>query len=210
MAQNTPPGPGVDASGQAVIDPTKNVIDRVVLETKRQDDLRKAATNHAREVANIRADHAKELRDRDAELAREIREKDKELRLAESARIDALRAGDIAASATEKAAQNTQALALAKGVVDSAEALRNQVDQKALASDQNLRTTIDPIQKRLDDLTRTQYEGVGAKGQVVESRSGGASVGLWVGLAVAAFVGLTGLLLTLVGIAITVIVLLTR
>jgi hypothetical protein len=40
MTPNTPPGPGVDASGQAVKDPTENVLDIVKAAIQRQDDLR--------------------------------------------------------------------------------------------------------------------------------------------------------------------------
>lgn len=75
MVANTPPGPGVDASGQAVVDPTANVLWVIESETRRQDDLRQAAER----LADAERRHAGDLRE------------------AESKRVDALRAGDQAA-----------------------------------------------------------------------------------------------------------------
>jgi fatty acid/phospholipid biosynthesis enzyme len=68
-------GPGVDAEGRSVADPTANVLALVHAEGRRQDDLREAAEK----MAEAEHQHAAELRE------------------AESKRVDALRAGDQAA-----------------------------------------------------------------------------------------------------------------
>ena len=41
-----------------------------------------------------------------------------------------------------------------------------------------------------------QYEGVGSKDRTTEARASGANVALWIGLAVAALLGIAGLALT--------------
>ena len=61
MPDDGTPGPGIDAHGHRVIDPTKNVIDHVeaavkrlddlrLADKQRQDDLRDAADRHVREI----------------------------------------------------------------------------------------------------------------------------------------------------------------
>jgi hypothetical protein len=66
------PGEGIDAAGNAVIDPTKNVLDLVRAESIRQDGLREAESRFQKFA-------------RDAEARKAA-----ELRMAESARIDQL------------------------------------------------------------------------------------------------------------------------
>lgn len=56
------PGPGVDAQGRPVVDPTRNVLDLVAAAIQRQDDLREAEARHVRQVMELRADHEAELR----------------------------------------------------------------------------------------------------------------------------------------------------
>ena len=55
-------GPATDRYNEPVIDPTKNVLDLVRAETKRQDDLRQAEANHLRDLLQLRAEFAKEIR----------------------------------------------------------------------------------------------------------------------------------------------------
>jgi hypothetical protein len=55
------PGPGVDARGAPVIDPTKNVLDLVELNVKRIDDMADLRDSHYREMADIRERHASEM-----------------------------------------------------------------------------------------------------------------------------------------------------
>lgn len=170
-------GPSTDRHNEPVIDPTKNVLDLVAAETKRQDDMREGFEKRVIEMIELRADY------------------DEKLRKAESDRIDAIRAVDVGNVQRAAEVQATQALALANQVVATANALETK-----------LSATVAPLQTRIDDLTRVQYEGVGSKGQQQETREVGASTGLWIGIAIAGL----GLLLTFIGIAITAIVVLTQ
>jgi hypothetical protein len=147
------PGPGVDAEGWPVVDPTKNVDTLVEAAVKRLDDLRTVGEEHARETANLRAVH------------------ERELRVLESARIDAIRAVDVAASQQATKDAEVRASALAKQVSDAAEQQRNQVAAAAQAAATSLAAALVPIQERLAELTRLQYEQQGQKAQVIESRA---------------------------------------
>jgi hypothetical protein len=172
----TPPGPGVDATGQAVIDPTKNVLYLVTAAIARQDDLREQESAHVREMMAIRAEFARELRK------------------AETDRIDAIRAVDVGAVNRAAEVAATQATTLASQVAVSAETLRTQVAAAASAASIALAAALEPVQKDIADLRRAQYEAQGKTAQVVETRGTGASVGLWIGLAV----GIAALFLSLI------------
>lgn len=89
----------------------------------------------------------------------------------EAARIDAIRAVDVAASQQATKDAEVRASALAKQVSDSAEAMRNQVAAAATAAATSLGAALVPIQERLAELTRLQYEQQGQKAQVIESRA---------------------------------------
>jgi hypothetical protein len=154
----TEAGPGVDAQGRPVIDPTRNVLDLVAAAIQRQDDLRKADAEHIRESTKLRAVY------------------EDKLRAAETARIDAIRAVDVGAvqRAAEVSAQ--QASTLAAQVANSAEALRTQVQAAATAAEQKLSAALEPIQKDIADLRRAQYEAQGQKTQVIETHAQTADV----------------------------------
>jgi hypothetical protein len=170
MAQaNNRPGTGIgtDRYGGGVIDPTKNVLDLVSAAIKRQDDLRNLESKHTRDTAQLRANY------------------DEKLRKAESARIDAIRAVDVGNVQRAAEVQATQALSLATQVTTSAEALRTQVAAAATAQTIALNAALDPIQKRIDDLTRAQYEAQGQKTNIIESTSKSGLSGMYVSIAVA-------------------------
>lgn len=135
-------GPSVDRTGQPVVDPTANVLALVKAETKRQDDLREMITKHLESTARIRAQY------------------EDRLRAAETSRIDAIRQVDVG---------NVQRAAEVQAGV--AAALEGKVAQTAAAFESRLTATIEPIQRRIDDLTRAQYEAQGQKTQVVEARA---------------------------------------
>ena len=135
------PGPGVDTHGNQVLDPTKNVLDLVEAAIKRQDDLRELEARHTQEVGDLRHQY------------------EKELRRAESQRLDSIRAVDQAAVQRTAEVQATQAAALAAQVVAGADAFRVA-----------LRGELEPIQKDIADLRKTQYEQAGQRTQVGESR----------------------------------------
>ena len=153
-----------------IIDPTKNVLDLVTATTKRLDDMRQASEKHFQDILAIRAVY------------------DERLRVAETARIDAIRAVDVGAvnRAAEVSAQ--QALALAAQVATSAETLRTQV-AAATAATINLAAALEPIQKDIADLRRAQYEAQGVKAQTGDSRQ---STGMFVtiGVLVVSIIGL--------------------
>lgn len=174
------PGPGVDAAGRPVIDPTQNVLDLVQAAIQRQDDLREAADRHVREIAALRSDY------------------EDKLRLAESARIDAIRAVDVGAvnRAAEVSAQ--QAATLAAQVATSAEALRTQVAAAAQAATTALAAALEPIQKDIADLRKTQYEQAGQKAQVSETRVVRGETRLNVG----AVLGAAALVVSVIGVVI--------
>jgi hypothetical protein len=155
MTGREPPGapspdPSVDRYG--ALDPTRNVLDLVTAAIKRQDDLRELESRHLRELANLRADY------------------DQKLRGAETARIDAIRAVDVAAVNRAAEESATQAQALATQVAVSAETLRTQVAATATAASTALAAALEPIRKDIADLRRAQYEAQGQKTQVVETR----------------------------------------
>lgn len=154
------PGPSTDRHNDPVVDPTKNVLGLVAAETKRQDDLRIAESEHVREIIHLRADVAA-IR---VAHARELRE-------AEALRIDAIRAVDVAAVQQAATVAETRATALANTVAASAEAMRSQVAAAAGAAATSLAAALVPIQERLAELTRLQYEQQGQKAQVVEGRA---------------------------------------
>ena len=128
------PGLATDASGNPVIDPTKNVETLVEASDKRQDDLRTMEGTHVRELIALRAEQ------RQHELAalkevQKIREDyAKELREAEGQRINAIRQVDVEAVQRAAEVQATQATALAAQVAASAESMRNQVQAAATAA----------------------------------------------------------------------------
>lgn len=135
-----------------VVDPTKNVLGLVSAAIKRQDDLRKLEARHLRELADLRARY------------------DARLRKAETARIDAIRAVDVAAVGQAAKVSATLAQTLAAQVAASAETVRTQVATTATAASTALAAALEPIQKDIADLRRAQYEAQGQKTQVVENR----------------------------------------
>ena len=177
MAQSAeqPPGPAVDSAGRTVIDPTKNVDALVEAAVKRLDDLRTMENTWRDRSDAILAEHAHELRRAEAgrlDERLELRASyDEKLRDVESHRLDAIRAVDIAASQQAAKDAEIRASALAKQVSDSAEAMRNQVAAAATAAATSLGAALVPIQERLAELTRLQYEQQGQKAQVVEGRA---------------------------------------
>ena len=172
---NTPPGPGVDSSGQAVLDPTQNVRDLVEAAVLRLDDLRTEQQRHGSEVLDIRAAHYIEMRD------------------AEGRRIDAIRAVDVAAVQQAAQVSATQASTLAAQVATSAETLRTQVAAAATASTVALAAALEPIQKDIADLRRAQYEAQGVKSQTIDERTSNGAVWAAAGVVIAALAVLVSL-----------------
>jgi protein-tyrosine-phosphatase len=195
MANETPPGPGVDIRGNPVIDPTANVIAILEAAVKRQDDLREAEAllNHARD------DHLKEMATLRARHSWEIRK-------AEADRLDSIRAVDQSQIQRAAEVQAAAALTLAKQVADSAETLRKQVADTQQASDAALENALKPIQAAIDDLRKTQYEQQGQKQQVVDTRDVSAGRRQWTGIIIAAALAFGAILVSAAGIIIAEII----
>lgn len=172
---------------EPVIDPTKNVLQLVEAAIRRQDDLLAKDSKDIRETIRLRSEY------------------DEKLRKAEAKRIDAIRAVDVGAVAAAAEVSATQATTLAGQVASSAEALRNQVAAAASAQTVALGAALDPIQKDIADLRRSQYEALGQKTQVVETRDIGGSRSIWIGLAVAIFFGLVSMLVGIGGLIVGLI-----
>jgi hypothetical protein len=166
-----------------VIDPTQNVLDLVEAAIQRQDDLRALEAEGLRREVELRADY------------------DEKLRRAETARIDAIRAVDVGAVNRAAEVSAAQALTLATQVATSAETLRTQVAAAAQASTVALAAALEPIQKDIAELRKTQYEQAGQKAQVIESQGGTRSnLGLLIAatsVASAFMLGLAGIVITL-------------
>lgn len=182
MTETAPlPGPGVDAQGVPVIDPTANVLALVDSAVKRLDDLREQEARRFNDLLAAEKRRVDDLREQDqkhrAEMTRltdastkERQKFNEDLRVAETARIDAIRSVDVNAVARAAEVSAAQASTLAAAVTASAEALRSQVALTASAAQTNLAAALEPIQKDISDLRKTQYEQAGSKAQATESR----------------------------------------
>jgi len=149
-------GPGVDAQGRPVVDPTQNVRELVVAAIERQDDLRILDSQWRDKMSARDLEHAREMR------------------AAEAARIDAIRAVDVE-NVRQRAVEAEQ----------RASTLANTVAATASAFDAKLVTELDQLKKDIADLRRVQYEGVGQKTQVVETRGQIGTVQAIIGLGIA-------------------------
>jgi hypothetical protein len=153
------------------IDPTQNVMALVAGQVKRQDDL--ATANE--KLAELRERRQDDLRTVAEQCAREMSEAraqfDEALRNKETQRIDAIRAVDVQAVQRAAEVSAVQATTLATQVQASAETLRTQVATTATAQTTALAAALEPIQKDISELRKTQYEQQGQKAAQVETRA---------------------------------------
>jgi len=141
-------------------DPTLNVQALVEAAVGRIDDMMAAEARRVNEANNAerrRVDEQLALRD---DYAKQLRE-------AESKRIDAIRAVDVAAVAvaSERAAQSAQVLA--NQVSASAETLRTLVASTAVTVAQQLAQVSSQLSDRISQLEKSSYEGIG-KGRLAD------------------------------------------
>jgi uncharacterized protein YicC (UPF0701 family) len=134
---------------------------------RRQDDLRTQESLHIREIMSLRAAHGLESRQQEA------------------ARIDAIRAVDVAAVRTQAEVSTQSAAALATALAATAEAMRVSRAQDNASLLAAISQAVDPLRTAVEDLRRAQYEQVGKTTQVADTRERGAGWGMWVGVAVA-------------------------
>ena len=153
------------------VDPTKNVMALVASQVKRTDDLMAAneqlAEARIRRQDDLRASEARHIQ----ELATLRSEFEEALREKETQRIDAIRAVDVQAVQRAAEVSAVQATTLATQVQASAETLRTQVATTATAQTTALAAALEPIQKDISELRKTQYEQQGQKAAQVETRA---------------------------------------
>jgi cobalamin biosynthesis Mg chelatase CobN len=153
------------------IDPTQNVMGLVAGQVKRLDDLAEANE----QLAELREKRQDDLRSLEAQCVREMSEAraqfDEALRMKETQRIDAIRAVDVQAVQRAAEVSAVQATTLATQVQASAETLRTQVATTATAQTTALAAALEPIQKDISELRKTQYEQQGQKAAQVETRA---------------------------------------
>jgi hypothetical protein len=147
--------------GTPVIDPTANVIALNEAANRRQDDLR-AETNRridtelacVKEIANIRAQHVHDM----SQMRSDHAEKEA---MAESKRLDAVRAVDVlaATNTAERAAAANQILAQQTAV--NAENLRMALNTTATTIAAQMDTRFATITERIAALEKSSYEGQG-------------------------------------------------
>lgn len=143
-----------------VIDPTANVQKLLADSVIRQDDLReaygrlfeaeiRAEGRRIDEQMKLRADYSQQLEN------------------AESKRIDAIRAVDVAAVAVASERATQSASVLANQVAQSAETLRTLVASTAVTIAQQLAQLSNQLSDRISALERSSYEDIG-KGRVAD------------------------------------------
>ena len=180
-------GPATDRKNEPVKDPTPNVLDLVASGNQRQDDLRESEARHTREILRMVENHSNQLR------------------VAESKRIDAIRAVDVAASQQASKDAETRATALATQVAQTAEAMRVSNAATATTTAQALATAVAPLSSAIESLRQTQFQQQGAREQVTETREKGASTTNWIGLIFAGGAIVSTFMLGTAGIIITVL-----
>jgi len=138
-------GPGVDARGTPVVDPTKNVLDKVTDAVARLDDLREIQTYYTEKIADMRAGHYKELRE------------------AETGRLDAIRLVDTGNVERARAEAEQRANTLAGQVTSAADAVRVTLEAARIQTADTLQAVVDPIKVDIADLRRVQYQQAGER-----------------------------------------------
>lgn len=186
-----PPGPGVDANGREVFDPTRNVLQLVEAAVERLDDLRRIEATHTREILDLRSSYFDHLREAEAEHQRDLRVGEEKLRVAEASRLDSIRQVDRDTVARSADVQAAQATTLAAQVARSAEDVRV-----------TLAATVSPILEAIAALQRAQYETAGGKAQVVETSTSKRSE---VGLMIAGVVGFFTVILGIAAVIVTIV-----
>lgn len=179
-----PPGPGVDAQGRSVIDPTVNVLNVVAAAVARLDDIAAIRAGYEANIDAIRDKH------------------DQELRKAEAARIDAILKANQDQVQRSAEVQAQTAITLAQQVVNSAEALRVQVEQTRIQNATALTAEVDPLKKDIADLRQVQYETAGGK---VQSKESAVDTRAATGLMIAGGALASSFVLGVAGVAITLL-----
>ena len=162
-----------NSAGGPSIDPTKNVLNLVDAAVHRLDDLREMEARHLSEILNVRSAY------------------EGQLRKAESERIDAIRAVDVAAVQQAALVQEARAAALATSLAGQADTNRNQVATVAAAAQVSLSGALLPLQTSIDELRRNQFVQQGEKTAKSETQ---VQTNWSVGTVISVAVGLVGVI----------------
>ena len=157
-------------------DPTANVIKLV----EKEAEMRKMSLAYVEKIADLRAIHI----DRIADLRANH---NTDLRKAETERLDAIHAADVAASER-----------LATQVETTAATMRVTVEQQRISTAEGLQQALDPINKSLAELTRALYAGEGGSMARREGKSdtqfGKERFQAWLALIAFMFIGIISFL----------------
>ena len=126
-------------------DPTENVKAMTTAAVESEAALREMSTRYQDKIADLRDVHHREMR------------------VAEAQRIDAIRLVDTGNVTRAAEVASDQATALATAVVQSAEALRAQVEATRIATRSELETALRPITTTIESLRQTQFQQQGEK-----------------------------------------------
>jgi hypothetical protein len=190
-----PPGPPADAQGRTATDPTVNVLALVQEAVKRLDDMSRETTRRQDDISAAENKHIRELMTMQNHYDELLRQK-------ESERLNAIRTVDVAAVAEASRVAAAQANVLATQLVTNAETLRTQVGTVATATAIALANALEPLQKAIEDLRKTQYEQQGQKAAQVENK-GDANTGRGLsqqllGIIIAAFLAVGAICVTII------------
>ena len=175
--QLSSPGPGVDAQGTPVIDPTLNVRHDLAASERRQDDLRDVSAGWQERMADLRFQFTEQLAALRAAHGAELRQ-------AETERLDAIRRVDQGNVEAAAKVQTQAASTLAGQVAGAADAMRTQVETTRQQLQAQIAATNEPLLHGVAELRKVQYETAGSKAQTVETRDVSAGRMGWTYLAV--------------------------
>lgn len=158
-------GMAVDKNGGPVVDPTANVLALVKAAVQRLDDLRSSENRRIDDLRALESSRIDQLRAaesrRSDELAKLRSEFEDRLALAESSRINAIRAVDVGNVAIANERATAAATVLANQVTTSADTLRALVSSTAAS----MATSTTDLTKRFDDrlsaLEKGSYQSTG-------------------------------------------------
>lgn len=139
------------------IDPTYNVLQLVETAVERLNDLRSADRHSNKEMISLN----KEIISLHISYWDKLRTSDEKLSLAESKRIDAIRAVDVGAVAIASERSNQQATVLANQVAASADTLRSLVATTAATVATQFQTVTNQLMEKIALLEKSQYVGIG-------------------------------------------------
>lgn len=168
------PGPGVDSTGNTVVDPTANVLSLVEVANRRQDDLRVAEGRRLDELREMTDKCAHEIRETEKQAQQRLTEVEAKWRdardLAEARRIDSNMATQQQNARFETEKLSNTAATLAGQVASTAEAMRASSAVAAQQTADLIGVLRDSHDKRITELEQNRYQIGGRDIQRTEGR----------------------------------------